>query len=215
MAIIKYKIVSKMLSSKNCFVENLWNFVNFFQVLPWLLAEMSSSTDWTPCSSSCGWTAIKSRTLTSDIESTDNLTTTDNGSMDNITTVTNESSTGSSINQFAFCKLNPCNGKLPNFFLFESVHKWALTRLFSHDRFFKAMLVLTKFSNKGVLSTKIYSLLEFSVKYWKIVSVKTVFGKTTCLWTSNVRFTSTVLIFKMFYKMLLKCISNLWLFFFF
>ena len=87
------------------------NFLNFLKVLPWLLAEMSSATDWTPCSSTCGWTAIKSRTLTADIGSANNLTTSDLGLMDNITTTTNESSNGSTIKQFAFCKLNPCDGK--------------------------------------------------------------------------------------------------------
>ncbi len=76
---------------------------------------MSSATDWTPCSSTCGWTAIKSRTLTADVGSTDNLPTLDLGLTDNLATATNKSSNGSTITQFAFCKLNLCDGKLHNF----------------------------------------------------------------------------------------------------
>ncbi len=87
--------------------NNLWNVFYIKKGLPWFLAELSDAIDWTPCPSSCGWTAIKSRTLPMDIGLTDNATTT-NGSADG---TANGSANGSANTQFAFCKLNPCYGK--------------------------------------------------------------------------------------------------------
>ncbi len=92
-------------------VEHLLTFYFsiLLKVLPWVPAE-STVSDWTPCSSSCGWTAIKSRTIRTD----------NNGLMDNVT-MSNGAMNGSTnnrstiITQFAFCKLNPCNGKLHHF----------------------------------------------------------------------------------------------------
>ncbi len=99
--------------------NNLWNVFYIQKDLPWFLAELSDAIDWTPCPSSCGWTAIKSRTLTTDIGSTDNATTR-NGSADGTANGSSNgssngspigSSNGSANTQFAFCKLNPCYGK--------------------------------------------------------------------------------------------------------
>jgi hypothetical protein len=107
-------ILPKKITLSNLRIDIVEHLLNFYfsillKVLPWPLAE-STTSDWTPCSSSCGWTAIKSRTLAMD----------NSRLMDNFT-MPNRSSNGSSngtannrstiITQFAFCKLDPCNGK--------------------------------------------------------------------------------------------------------
>ncbi len=98
------------------------------------MAETYSATDWTPCPSSCGWTDIKSRTLTVDIGLTNNLTTSDLGSMDNITTTTTNGSINYNVStetQFAFCKLNPCDGKWQHFDAFKTVFETSFKDMFS------------------------------------------------------------------------------------